>query len=408
MVRLSRRALLGSAGAAGLAAAAGGGGFALGRDGAPAAPDTRVVPFHGRHQAGIATPAQDRLQFAAFDVEPGARRAGLASLLRAWSEAAARMTAGLPAGPVNGEPLAPPDDTGEALGLTPARLTLTFGFGPSLFDGRFGLAAHRPAALRPLPPLPGDELDPARSDGDLCVQACADDPQVAFHAVRNLARIGRGVVVPRWSQVGFGRTSSTSRAQATPRNLMGFKDGTANLKAEDPAALREHVWVGDELTGRGAWLRDGSYLVARRIRMLVEAWDRAPLADQEETIGRHKTSGAPLGASDEFTAIDPARLPPDSHVRLAAPQENGGTRLLRRGYSYADGLDAELGQLDAGLFFLAYVRDPAAFVALQRRLGAADKLNEYIKHVGSGLWAIPPGARRGGWVGAALLGENAS
>ena len=168
------------------------------------------------------------------------------------------------------------------------------------------------------------------------------------------------------------------------------------------------MWVGDELTGRGAWLRDGSYLVARRIRMLVEAWDRAPLADQEETIGRHKASGAPLGASDEFTAIDPARLPPDSHVRLAAPQENGGTRLLRRGYSYTDGLDAELGQLDAGLFFLAYVRDPAAFVALQRRLGAADKLNEYIKHVGSGLWAIPPGARRGGWVGAALLGENAS
>ena len=291
----------------------------------------------------------------------------------------------------------------------PARLTLTFGFGPSLFDGRFGLAAHRPAALRPLPPLPGDELDPARSDGDLCVQACADDPQVAFHAVRNLARIGRGVVVLRWSQLGFGRTSSTSRAQATPRNLMGFKDGTAQPQGGGPGGAARARVGRRRATGRGAWLRGGTYLVARRIRMLIEAWDRAPLADQEETIGRHKASGAPLGATRR---VRPRSIPrtcrADSHVRLAAPQENGGTRLLRRGYSFTDGLDAELGQLDAGLFFLAYVRDPAAFVALQRRLGAADKLNEYIKHVGSGLWAIPPAARRGGWVGAPLLGENAS
>jgi len=142
--------------------------------------------------------------------------------------------------------------------------------------------------------------------------------------------------------------------------------------------------------------------------MLIEAWDRASLADQEQTIGRHKASGAPLGASDEFTAINPAFLPPGSHVRLASPPENGGIRLLRRGYSYTDGLDAELGQLDAGLFFLAYMRDPAAFVAVQRRLGAGDKLGESIKHLGSGLWAIPPGARRGGWVGASLLGGQAS
>src|SRR6185436_6997554 len=194
-------------------------------------------------------------------------------------------------------------DTGEALGLTPARLTLTFGFGSSLFDDRFGLAAHRPPALRELPPLPGDELDPARSDGDLCVQACANDPQVAFHAVRNLARIGRGVVTVRWSQLGFGRTSSTSRAQATPRNLMGFKDGTANLKAEDTAALAAHVWVAGDRAGEPAWLRQGTYLVARRIRMLIEAWDRAALGEQERTIGRHKDSGAPLGARDEFAPL---------------------------------------------------------------------------------------------------------
>jgi deferrochelatase/peroxidase EfeB len=405
----TRRRLLASAGAGGLAAAAGGGGFALGRetasDGGPETAE-QVVPFHGEHQAGIATAAQDRLHFAAFDVEDGLRSADLRDLLREWSRAAERMTAGRLVGDDAGEQLAPPADTGEALGLTPARLTVTFGLGPSLFDDRFGLAASRPAALRDLPALPGDELDPGRSRGDLCVQACADDPQVAFHAVRNLARIGRGAVTVRWSQLGFGRTSSTSRAQATPRNLLGFKDGTRNLKAEDTADLARHVWIAGDGAGEPAWLRGGTYLVARRIRMLIEVWDRASLGDQEQTIGRHKASGAPLGGRDEFDAPNLARLPADSHVRLAAPSSNGGSALLRRGYSFTDGLDDRLGQLDAGLFFLSFQRDPAAFVEIQRRLGSNDALNEYIKHVGSGVWAIPPGALRGGWVGETLLAST--
>jgi deferrochelatase/peroxidase EfeB len=403
---LTRRALLTSAGAGGLAAVAGGG-FAVGRearsDGGPDA-GAQTVPFHGVHQAGIATAAQDRLHFASFDVEPGLRAADLRDLLRTWSHAAERMTAGLPVGEGRDEQLAPPADTGEALGLTPARLTVTFGFGPALFDERFGLADRRPAALGDLPALPGDELDPGRSGGDLCVQACADDPQVAFHAVRNLARIGRGAVTVRWSQLGFGRTSSTTRAQATPRNLMGFKDGTANLKAEDTESLTRHVWVAGDRAGEPAWLRGGTFLVARRIRMLIEVWDRAPLGDQEQTIGRHKVSGAPLGERDEFATLKVDRLPADSHVRLAAPSSNGGAALLRRGYSFTDGLDDRLGQLDAGLFFLSFQRDPAAFVEVQRRLGAQDALNEYIKHVGSGVWAVPPGAARGGWVGQTLLG----
>jgi deferrochelatase/peroxidase EfeB len=403
---LTRRALLTSAGAGGLAAAAGAG-FAVGRDersddGADAA--RQIVPFHGVHQAGIATAAQDRLHFAAFDVEDGLRADDLRDLLRAWSGAAERMTTGRPVGDVADEPLAPPLDTGEAMGLTPARLTVTFGLGPALFDERFGLADRRPAALRDLPALPGDELDAGRSGGDLCVQACADDPQVAFHAVRNLARIGRGAVTVRWSQLGFGRTSSTSRAQATPRNLMGFKDGTANLKAEDTSALARHVWVAGDRAGEPAWLRGGTYLVARRIRMLIEVWDRTSLDDQEQTIGRHKASGAPLGAHDEFARLKVDRLPADSHVRLAAPSTNHGAALLRRGYSFTDGLDDRLGQLDAGLFFLSFQRDPEAFIRVQRQLGANDALNEYIKHVGSGVWAIPPGARRGGWVGQTLLG----
>jgi deferrochelatase/peroxidase EfeB len=401
-VEVTRRKLLASLGAGGVAVAAGGG-YVLGRDERSSGPDAaeQTVPFHGDHQAGIVTPAQDRLHFAAFDVEEGLRGRDLRELMRAWSAAAARMTTGRPVGDANDEGLAPPQDTGEAFGLTPARLTVTFGFGPALFDERFGLAARRPPALRPLPPLPGDEFDPERSGGDVCVQACADDPQVAFHAVRNLSRIGRGAVTVRWSQLGFGRTSSTSRAQATPRNLMGFKDGTNNLKAEDDTAIHKHVWVGDEPT----WLRGGTFLVARRIRMLIEVWDRTGLADQEQTIGRHKLSGAPLGAGDEFAAVRPARLPADSHVRLALPESNGGAALLRRGYSFTDGLDDRLGQLDAGLFFLSFQSDPEAFVRVQRNLGAGDALNEYIKHVGSGVWAIPPGARPGGWVGDTLLGS---
>jgi deferrochelatase/peroxidase EfeB len=397
---LTRRRLLGSAGAGAVAAGALGAGYAIGHDEGGGSADT--VPFHGPHQAGIATAAQDRLHFASFDVVPGASRADLRDLLRTWTAAAERMTAGAPVGAgAAGAPLAPPDDTGEALGLAPARLTVTFGLGPSLFGDRFGLAGRRPAALRTLPALPGDELDPARSNGDLCVQACADDPQVAFHAIRNLARLGRGTVAMRWSQLGFGRTSSTSRAQATPRNLMGFKDGTANLKAEDGKALAEHVWA----SGTGAepaWLRGGTYVVARRIRMTIEAWDRASLSDQEQTIGRRKVSGAPFGATKEFAAIDPRKLPAQAHVRLALPAANGGTAILRRGYSFTDG-DTQLGQLDAGLFFVAYMRDPAAFVRLQRRLGTSDALNEYILHVGSGLWVIPPGVRRGGWVGQGVL-----
>jgi deferrochelatase/peroxidase EfeB len=421
--RLSRRQLLTSAGAGGAGLVVGAGGYLLGQgpgrdDAAGAAgaapPARQAVEFFGDHQAGIATPAQDRLHFAAFDVTTG-RRSELRDLLRAWTSAAARMCAGGAAAPDQGGPLAPPADTGEAMGLPPARLTVTFGFGPSLFGrpgsgDRFGLAAARPRELEELPALPGDELDPARCGGDLAVQACADDPQVAFHAVRNLARIGRGAVVLRWSQLGFGRTSSTSRAQDTPRNLMGFKDGTNNLKLEDQRLLADQVWVDG--AAHPSWLRGGTYMVVRRIRMLIEVWDRASLDDQQATIGRLKASGAPLGAGDEFDAVDldartaagQALVPDDAHIRLASPHRNGGAMLLRRGYSFTDGMD-QVGQLDAGLFLICFQRDPRRqFVAIQRRLGAQDALNEYIKHVGSALFAVPPGARPGVYVGQGLLG----
>ncbi len=403
--RLTRRRFLGTAAGTAVAGGAFAGGYALGNDAGDSPSPARAVPFYGTYQAGIATPAQDRLHFAAFDVTAD-RLQDLRELMRAWSDAAVRMTAGLPAGPPAASDLAPPVDTGEAVGLPAAGLTITFGFGPTLFEqggeDRFGLAAARPPLLQPLPRLPGDELQSERSGGDLCVQACSDDPQVAFHAVRNLARIGRGVTVMRWSQLGFGRTSTTSRSQATPRNLMGFKDGTNNIRGEDTALMREHVWLG--ASDSPAWMRNGTYMVTRRIRMLIEVWDRASLQDQEQTIGRVKTSGAPIGGVHEDDEVKLAKIPADAHIRLAAPATNLGERILRRGYSFTDGMDADLGQLDAGLFFICFQRDPGRqFVAIQRRLGTNDKLNEYIKHTGSAVFAVPPGVRPGGYVGEGLL-----
>ncbi len=411
MTPITRRRLLASAGIGAAGIGLGASGYLVGQETADASEGsgTGTVPFYGAHQAGIATPAQDRLHFAAFDLRTE-DPAELRELLEAWSRAAAEMSAGQMVGDVNREQLAPPDDTGETVGLAPSSLTVTFGFGPGLFEKRgLGLAAQRPAALKQIPPLPGDELNQGESGGDLCVQACSDDPQVAFHAVRNLARIGRGAVVMRWSQLGFGRTSTTSRSQDTPRNLMGNKDGTANIRAEDSEAMDRFVWVGGE---GPAWLRGGSYLVARRIRMLLEIWDRSSLEDQEQTIGRHKYSGAPLGGEDEFEPLpldaekedgEPL-IPVDSHVRLASARENDGARILRRGYSFTDGVDESLGELEAGLFFICFQRDPEQFVTIQRRLGSVDALNEYIKHVGSAVFAVPPGAQQGGYVGETLLG----
>jgi deferrochelatase/peroxidase EfeB len=408
--RFSRRRLLMSAGGAAGAIALGGGGFALGREHTEEnGSASSIVPFHGDHQAGIATPAQDRLVFGSFDLTVGSA-AELRELLRTWTAAAVKMTTGEPVGPVATQPEAPPIDTGEALGLAAAKLTVTFGLGPGVFDDRFGLARSRPRALQPLGPLPGDYLEPARSGGDICVQACADDPQVAFHAVRNLGRIARGAAELRWLQLGFGRTSSTTSDQVTPRNLQGFKDGTNNLKADDADALARYVWVGSDEPQQ--WFRGGTYLVARRIRMLIEAWDRTSLGEQEQTIGRFKTTGAPLTGGSEHTTVDLTAQNPDglpviaanAHIRLAGHAANDGERILRRGYSYTDGIDPVTGQLDAGLFFVAFQRDPhAQFAAIQRRLGSDDALNEYVRHTSSAVFAIPPGVSRGGYVGEQLF-----
>ena len=410
---LSRRGLFGLAVGGGVAALAVGtgaglaGGVSIGRSRARDEA-AHVYDFHGAHQAGITTEVQEHLHFASFDMMPRTDRDDLVSLLEDWTYAATRMTQGLEVsatGAVGGDEEVPPDDTGEALGLSAAGLTITFGFGPTLFENedgdRYGIAERRPSGLERLPAFLGDDLDPQRSHGDLCIQACADDPQVAVHAVRNLSRIAFGRARLRWSQLGFGKTSRTTSEQATPRNLFGFKDGTANILADDDEALREHVWVG--ASDEPEWMAGGSYLVARRIAMLIETWDRVRLAEQNAIIGRDKGRGAPLSGGDEFTAPDlgGSSIDAAAHVRLAHPTQNDGIRILRRGYNYVDGND-ELGRLDAGLFFLSYQRDPAQFIALQRRL-STDRLGEYIRHVGSGIWAVPAGVSPGSFVGAALF-----
>jgi deferrochelatase/peroxidase EfeB len=411
----SRRALL----RGGLLAGAGavGGGLAGGLAGHAMASgaDSGSEPFWGAHQGGILTGTQRQTVLAAFDLT-SSDRASLAALLQAWTRLAAALAAGQSVTvPVQDAPDAggsTTDDSLEAYGLGPARLTLTVGFGRSLFvtahgQDRLGLAGRLPAALAALPRFPGDELTAADSDGDLFLQACADDPQVAFHAVRSIARIAPDVATLRWTQLGF----SPDGAAGTPRNLMGFKDGTMNSNLHPPASLNTTVWAGPE---GPAWMHGGSYLVYRRIRITLEHWDRLPPGQQEQVIGRQKLSGAPLGQPGEFSPLDLADLPETAHVRLAAPQTNNGAVILRRAFSYNNGTTPfterwppwrQALEYDAGLLFLAYQKDPrTAFVPVNTRLAESDALGQFTTHTASAVFAIPPGAAGpGDWVGRGLL-----
>lgn len=413
---VSRRRMLGGAVAAGLTGAAAGavaGGFA----GYTAAAgqhtgdnDTvdlrRSYPFYGQtHQGGIATPPQRYCVFMSFLFAGGAGRSDLQSLLARWSAAAAVLQQGHPVGAVQPQvEVQPPADTGEAYGLSPASLTITAGLGPSVFGDRFGLAAKRPALFKDLPVLNGDNLDPRLTGGDLSIQACADDPQVCYHATRNLTRLGRDTISPLWQVLGFGRASA-GPGQDTPRNLLGFKDGTRNVMTD--AEYSRFVWVDNS---DQAWMNGGTYQVARKIRMLLETWDTDRIVDQQRIIGRTKQEGAPLGGKGEFDAPDFSAkgadgqpvIDPLSHIGLAARENNDGIMIRRRSYNYTDGLDTT-GQLNAGLLFISYQNDPQNFIRLQNRLGANDQLNEYIRHVGSAIFAVPPAPTQGHYIGQALF-----
>jgi deferrochelatase/peroxidase EfeB len=405
---LLRGALLGGVG--GLVVGGAGGAVAgrtlISEDSTDAVDLGTKYPFYGqRYQVGIATEPQRHCLFATFRLAPGATTRDLQVLLARWSAAIAVLQDGRSVGSVEPtSPLQPPRDTGEAYDLSPASLTVTLGLGPSVFGERFGLARFKPALFSDLPPLNGDFLDPKFTGGDLSLQACADDPQVSYHAFRNLARIGRGVVVPYWTVLGFGRASA-GEGQATPRMLLGFKDGTRNIKTDEQMA--QFVWIDKS---DQPWLDGGSYQVVRKIRMLLETWDADRIGDQQEIFGRDKAEGAPLTGTKEFDRPDFAArdaegeliINPLAHIALSAPENNGGVMIKRRSYNYTDGLAAD-GQLDAGLLFITYQNDPQHFIRLQNRLGANDLLNEYIRHIGSGIFVVPPAPEEGHYIGEALF-----
>lgn len=399
---ISRRRLLGTAGATGLVLGAAGG--AVGYAAAPsgATPLTSVgatkVPFHVKHQPGITDPLQSRGHLLAFDLAPGAGRKEAAALLRRWSDTAQRLMAG---------EFDAQGDSDVARDAGPSSLTLTFGFGHSFF-ARTGLEKQRPSALDPLPAFSSDRLDRARSEGDLWVQIGADDALVAFHALRAVQKDAGAAARVRWQMNGFNRSPGATARPMTTRNLMGQVDGTRNPKPGEPD-FDERIFVPEQ--GEPAWMANGSYVVVRRIRMLLDDWEKLSHAEQEGVIGRRKADGAPLSGGDETTEMDLEKtdargnlvVPINAHARITRPDQNGGAAMLRRPFSYHDGIDAD-GAPDAGLLFICWQADPLrGFVPVQRKLDRGDALTPFVRHEASGLFAVPGGAAEGEYVAQALL-----
>ncbi|WP_326766693.1 iron uptake transporter deferrochelatase/peroxidase subunit [Streptomyces sp. NBC_01591] len=416
---ISRRRLIGSAGAAGatglvLGAAGGATGYAATRPDEPTALTTvgsTQVMFHGKHQPGITTPLQARGHLVAFDLVPGAGRKEAAALMRRWSAAAERLMAGEPAG--SGAADGPDHDTGIALDAGPSSLTVTFGFGRTFFE-RTGLTAHRPPGLDPLPPFSSDRIDAERSNGDLWVQIGADDALVAFHALRAVQKEAAPAARVRWQMNGFNRAPGATAQPMTARNLMGQIDGTGNPKPAE-SDFDRRIFVPDgtdaKTDAKYEWLAGGSYAVVRRIRMLLDDWEKLPVERQEQVIGRRKKDGAPLSGGTETTAMDLDKAGPDgkllipdnAHARISSPDKNSGAAMLRRPFSYHDGISAD-GTPDAGLLFICWQADPLrGFVPVQRKLDRGDALSPFIRHEASGLFAVPGGAADGEYVGQRLL-----
>ena len=378
----------------------GGAGLALGLSGASAffankeqgsknvADGQEEISFYGKHQAGITTPMQKNIYFVVLDLQTTDKHE-LIQLFKDWTDYSQKLVNGELVKKDGSNALLPPSDTGETVGLNPYRLTLTFGVSAS-FLTKLGLEKKRPKLFRDLPAFPKEQLRDQYTGGDIVIQACADDEQVAFHAVRNLIRKGRNKVTMKWSQSGF---AAIGDRMETPRNLFGFKDGTANVTTEKD--FDKVVWADSQ-----DWMKNGSYMAVRRIIMHLETWDRTNLQEQENTFGRYKESGAPFGKKDEFDEVDLSLLPVDSHVRLAKEVD---LPILRRSYSYSDGIDPKTGQFDAGLLFIAFQKDPDRFVKIQTNLGADDKMNEYVTHIGSGLFACFGGVKEGGYIGQDLF-----
>jgi deferrochelatase/peroxidase EfeB len=403
---MKRRAFLGSAAALGAGAAID---RVVGPGGAPAqaagtVASAKPIPFEGAYQAGILDPAPPHAIFAAFDaIAPS--RAELADALADLSDRARRLTRGYEA-LLGAAGEGPTPDSG-ILGphVTPDGLTVTIAFGASLFDHRYGLAARKPRALKPMTTFPDDALVAEECHGDLMLQLCANSEQTLLNALRDLMRATRGSLAGRWKIEGFLPVSDEPGA---PRNLLGFKDGTANPDTGNRGLMGSLIWAKD---GEPAWAAGGTYQVVRIIRNRVEFWDRVARSEQELMIGREKSTGAPLGrrkeGDDPDYRSDPKgqRIPMDAHIRLARPRTAAteSERILRRGFNYSRGLDMS-GQLDMGLVFCCFQRDvEKQFETVQKRL-AGEPLVDYVVPTGGGYFFVPPGARDSqDWVGSGLF-----
>jgi deferrochelatase/peroxidase EfeB len=399
---ISRRGFVTGALSAGAGAAVGAGAtYALtsGRQAPPApAAQKRFVPFEGVHQTGVtALPIPEQGMIASFNVQ-SKDRAGLTTALKELTEEIRGLMAGKP--PETRDAAYPPVDSG-ILGENPPAddLSIVVGVGASLFDDRFGLADRKPKDLETMPFLANDRLDPKISHGDISIIFEAGHNDTVQFALRQVMRRTRSDLVLRWMIDGYARGIGAGQASeaVTPRNLLGFKDGTANLDVDDAALMDRHVWVGAD-DGEPEWAVGGSYQAVRIIRMFVEFWDRTRLIEQEQLIGRAKVSGAPLGLTGEFTDPDypedpdGKRIPLDAHIRLANPRtpETDENLILRRGFNYSRGFDGA-GRLDQGLAFVAYQRSlEKGFLTVQRRL-KGEPLEEYIMPVGGGFFFILPG-----------------
>ncbi|WP_299023434.1 Dyp-type peroxidase [uncultured Dietzia sp.] len=368
--------------------------------------DSRAVgaatePFYGPRQSGITTPPQSHAAFVGFDIVPGATRAEIQGVLRAWSQDAARLTSGR-GGLADLEP---------ELAEDPARLTVTIGLGPRLFD-LIGMPEKRPSWLRQLPAFPQiDRLEDRWSEGDLLLQICADDAPVVSHAARVLASGVRGVAEQKWAQRGFRKAVGTDPTGRTQRNLFGQVDGTVNPSAQDVDV--DQVLFSDGRSSDGQvqrWMRGGSSLVLRRIRMTLDTWEQIDRTSRELSVGRTLDTGAPLtgtaeGDPADFEAVDEVGLPvipPESHMARAR-QRNRGEAMLRRPYNYDD--PPERGEIsNSGLIFAAYMADPVrTYVPVQQRLAEQDALNTWTIPIGSAVFTLPPGAPEGGYVGQGLF-----
>jgi len=346
------------------------------------------ISFYGEHQAGITTPMQKNIYFVVLDLH-STDKEEVIQMFKDWTDYSSKLVDGELVKKDGSNALLPPSDTGETVGLNPYRLTLTFGVSAD-FLKKMGLEKKRPKEFRDLPPFPKEQLQEKYTGGDIVIQACADDEQVAFHAVRNLVRKARNTVTMKWSQSGF---AAIGDRMSTPRNLFGFKDGTANVTKEKD--FDKVIWTDSD-----DWMKGGTYMAVRRIQMFLETWDRTNLQEQENTFGRYKESGAPFGKEDEFDEVDLDLLPVDSHVRLA---KEVNKPIYRRSYSYSDGIVEKTGQFDTGLLFLAFQKNPDSFVKVQTNLGAQDKMNEYVTHIGSGLFACFAGVKKGEYLGQKLF-----